>query len=614
MRDAIRFLGELSPVPVQCIPNAGIPHQGPNGETIFPEGPDTLADTLGEFVERYGVSIVGGCCGTTPDHIRAIVDRVGGRTPGERPAPRPPHVSSMMAATPLAQDPAPTLVGERVNSQGSRKAKELLLADDYDGIVQIAEDQVEGGAHVLDLCVALTERQDEDEQMRLVAKKVSLTQPAPIQVDSTEPEVIELALEQIPGRAIVNSVNLEAGRDKLDRVVPIAMAHGAALIALTIDEVGMGKTRERKLEIAQRIHQLVCEEHGMDPQLLIFDALTFTLTTGDEEWRPSAVETIEGIRAIKAGLPGVLTSLGVSNVSFGVGPGAARGAQLRLPAPLRRGRARPRDGQPEPHHAVRRDRRGGARARRRPRVQPARGRARALHRPLRGEGGARRRGRGRRPDRGHGARGGAALAHPAAQEGRRRGADRPLRGEDRRGPDAQRRAAAGDEGGRRQVRRRRADPAVRAPERRGDEARRRAARAVPRQARGLHEGHRRARDRVRRRARHRQVARQHDPDQQRLHDRRPRQAGPDRHDHRGRPRARRDRDRAERAARLDLEADAAVRVRAALPRVRVPAARRRRGDQPQVRPARELPRRQGVRRDLRARRLLLQGRVRGPGA
>jgi 5-methyltetrahydrofolate--homocysteine methyltransferase len=322
MRDAIRFLGEFSPVPVHCIPNAGIPHQGPNGETIFPEQPDTLAETLGEFVERYDVSIVGGCCGTTTEHIAALVERVRGRTPGERPTPRAPHVSSMMTATPLAQDPAPTLVGERVNSQGSRKAKELLLADDYDGLVQVAEDQVEGGAHVLDLCVALTERQDEDEQMRLVAKKVSLTQPAPIQVDSTEPEVVEKALDQIPGRAIVNSINLEAGRDKLDRVVPIALAHGAALIALTIDEVGMGKTRERKLEIAKRIHGLVCDEHGMDPRLLIFDALTFTLTTGDDEWKPSAVETIEGIRLIKSELPGVLTSLGVSNVSFGVSPGA----------------------------------------------------------------------------------------------------------------------------------------------------------------------------------------------------------------------------------------------------------------------------------------------------
>jgi 5-methyltetrahydrofolate--homocysteine methyltransferase len=319
MRDAIRYLGENSPLPVHCIPNAGLPLQGPDGETIFPEQPEPLAATLGEFVERYGVGIVGGCCGTTPEHIAAIRERVGGRVPGERPAPGPPQLSSMMTATPLVQEPRPTLVGERVNSQGSRKAKELLLADDYDGLVQVAEDQVEGGAHVLDVCVALTERSDEDEQMVAVVERISLTQPAPIQVDSTEPEVIEAALEKIPGRAIVNSINLEAGPDKANRVVPLAKAHGAALIALTIDEVGMAKTAERKVEIAQRIRDLACEEHGLDPEALIFDALTFTLTTGDEEWKPSAVETIEGIRRIKAEIPGVKTSLGVSNVSFGVG-------------------------------------------------------------------------------------------------------------------------------------------------------------------------------------------------------------------------------------------------------------------------------------------------------
>ncbi|HEX4109802.1 MAG TPA: homocysteine S-methyltransferase family protein [Solirubrobacteraceae bacterium] len=322
MRDAIRFLGEYSPVPVSCIPNAGLPLQGPNGETIFPEEPAPLAATLREFVERYGVSIVGGCCGTTPAHISAIVEAVRGLPVGPRPTPRSPHVSSMIAATPLVQEPTPTMVGERVNSQGSRKAKELLLGDDYDGLVAIAEDQVGGGAHVLDVCVALTERTDEDEQMRATVKRISLTQPAPIQVDSTEPEVLQAALEQIPGRAIINSVNLEAGREKLDRVVPLALSHGACVIALTIDEVGMAKTAERKLEIAQRITDLACEEHGLDPQALIFDALTFTLTTGDEEWRPSAVETIEGIRRIKAEIPGVKTSLGVSNVSFGVSPGA----------------------------------------------------------------------------------------------------------------------------------------------------------------------------------------------------------------------------------------------------------------------------------------------------
>ncbi len=321
MRDAIRYLGEFSPLPVHCIPNAGLPLQGPEGETIFPEKPDSLASTLQEFVERYGISIVGGCCGTTPDHIRAIVDRVGGREVAARPGTREALVSSMMTATPLVQEPRPTLVGERVNSQGSRKAKELLLADDYDGIMRVAEDQVEGGAHVLDVCVALTERQDEDVQMREVVKRISLSQPSPIQIDSTEPEVIQAALEAIPGRAIVNSVNLEAGRDKLDVVAPLAKSHGAALIALTIDEVGMAKTAERKLEVARRIVELACDEHGLDREALIFDALTFTLTTGDEEWRPSAVATIEGIELIKKELPGVKTSLGVSNVSFGVSPG-----------------------------------------------------------------------------------------------------------------------------------------------------------------------------------------------------------------------------------------------------------------------------------------------------
>src|SRR5919205_2608741 len=202
MRDAIRFLGEWAPVPVHCIPNAGLPLQGPNGETIFPEEPGPLAEVLGEYVERYGVSIVGGCCGTTPEHIAAIRERCASHRVGERPAPRPPHVSSMIAAAPLVQEPAPTIVGERVNSQGSRKAKELLLADDYDGLLQVAEDQVEGGAHVLDLCVALTERQDEDAQMSEVVQRVSLSQPAPVQIDSTEPDVIKEALEHTPGRAI----------------------------------------------------------------------------------------------------------------------------------------------------------------------------------------------------------------------------------------------------------------------------------------------------------------------------------------------------------------------------------------------------------------------------
>ena len=479
MRDAIRFLGEFSSVPVHCIPNAGLPLQGPNGETIFPEEPDPLAKTLGEFVERYGVSIVGGCCGTTPAHIAAIAERVKGRTPGERPERRPAHVSSMIAATPMVQSPRPTLVGERVNSQGSRKAKELLLANDYDGLLVVAEDQVTGGAHVLDVCVALTERQDEAEQMREVVKRISLTQPAPIQIDSTEPDVIETALQQIPGRAIVNSINLEAGRDKLDKVVPLAKEHGAAVIALTIDEVGMAKTAERKLEVAQRITQLCCEEHGLDPDALIFDCLTFTLTTGDPEWRPSAVATIEGIRAIKAEIPGVQTSLGVSNVSFGVSLPARSvlnsvflhhcveaGLDLAMVNP---NHITPYAEIPANERELADDlvfdRRDDALERY------------IAHFESKGPAEDDERGQGR-PHRGHGARGGAALPHPAPQEGGRGGLDRPQRREDRRRPHAQRRAAARDEGGRRQVRRRRADPAVRPAVRRGHEARRRPARAA----------------------------------------------------------------------------------------------------------------------------------------
>ena len=308
---------------------------------------------------------------------------------------RPPHVSSMIAATPLVQDPRPTLVGERVNSQGSRKAKEMLLADDYDGLLVVAEDQVAGGAHVLDVCVALTERQDEAEQMREVVKRISLTQPAPIQIDSTEPDVIDAALQQIPGRAIVNSVNLEAGRDKLDRVVPLAKAHGAALIALTIDEVGMAKTAERKLEVAQRITESVLRRararpRGADLRLPDVHAHDRRPGVAAERGRDD-----RGDPAVKAELPGVKTSLGVSQRQLRRRPPRALGAQQRVPAPLRRGRARPGDGQPEPHHPVRRDPRGRARAGRRPGVQPARGRARAVHRPLRGQGPRRRRRRQR---------------------------------------------------------------------------------------------------------------------------------------------------------------------------------------------------------------------------
>jgi 5-methyltetrahydrofolate--homocysteine methyltransferase len=227
-----------------------------------------------------------------------------------------------MRAVTIRQEPAPLLVGERVNAQGSRKVKRLLLAEDYEGIAAVAREQAESGAHVLDVCVAVTERADEAEQMAQVVKLLSQTVETPIMIDSTEPAVIARALEHVPGRAIINSINMENGRKRIDDVVPLAVKHGAALVALTIDPAGMAKTAERKVEVARAIHDIVVGEYGMAPEDLLFDALTFTLATGDPEWIDSAHETIEGIRRIKAELPGVHTILGVSNVSFGLSPAA----------------------------------------------------------------------------------------------------------------------------------------------------------------------------------------------------------------------------------------------------------------------------------------------------
>src|SRR5437868_6002199 len=233
-----------------------------------------------------------------------------------------PRVSSGVRAVNLIQEPAPLLVGERVNATGSRKVKRLLLAEDYDGVLAVAREQMDSGAHVLDLSMAMTERGDEVEQMRRVVKKLAMGVELPLVIDSTEADVIQAALELYPGRAIVNSIHMEDGRGKIERTAPLLVEHGAAAVVLTIDEAGMAKTRERKLEVARKIFDIVTGEYGLAPDALIFDALTFPLTTGDPEFANSAVETIEGIRAIKRELPGVLTILGVSNLSFGILPHA----------------------------------------------------------------------------------------------------------------------------------------------------------------------------------------------------------------------------------------------------------------------------------------------------
>ncbi len=317
MRQPVRWLCENSRLPISVIPNAGIP-QNDGGVAIYPLGPAGLAEAHAEFVTQFGVSVVGGCCGTTPEHLAAVVERCHGKAPLARSVPHVPRVASAMTAFDLKQNPAPTLVGERVNSQGSRAVKRFLLADDYNGILDVAREQMEGGAHLLDVCVALTERQDEADQMRAVVKLLAQGVESPLMIDSTESDVVAAALEQYPGRAVVNSIHLENGRKRIDAVCPHIAEHGAAVVALTIDEQGMAKTAERKLEVARRIVEIVTGEFGLKHEDIIFDDLTFTLATGDEEFRRSAIETIEGIRLIKRELPGVLTSLGVSNVSFGL--------------------------------------------------------------------------------------------------------------------------------------------------------------------------------------------------------------------------------------------------------------------------------------------------------
>jgi 5-methyltetrahydrofolate--homocysteine methyltransferase len=325
MRDAVRYLVENSRCYVSVIPNAGLPLMGPKGETIYPEKPDEMAVELGRFVSDFGVNAIGGCCGTTPAHIAAFVSAVAGRV-GRAPERKPlQFAASSMTAVALKQDGSVTVVGERINAQGSRKIKRLLLADEYDDITLVAREQVEGGAHVLDICTALTERTDEDVQMATIVKRLAQSVESPLMIDSTEAKVIEAALKIYAGRAIVNSINLENGRKRIDEVMPLVREAGAAVVALTIDETGMAKTRVRKLEVARRIYDIVTTEFDLPPGALIFDDLTFTLATGDPEFIDSAVETIEGIRLIKAELPEVLTSLGVSNVSFGLKP-AARAA------------------------------------------------------------------------------------------------------------------------------------------------------------------------------------------------------------------------------------------------------------------------------------------------
>jgi 5-methyltetrahydrofolate--homocysteine methyltransferase len=321
MREPIRVLGENATLPVSCIPNAGLP-LNVDGQAVYPLEPEPFANDMYEFVTKHKISVVGGCCGTTPEHLKLLVDKLNAHPHPERPAHATPQLASAMSAIAMRQDPPPTLLGERLNAQGSRKFKRLLLEEDYDSILEIAREQVEFGAHALDISCAVTERPDEVELMRNVVKKLEMGVDVPLVIDTTELDVLETALKTAPGRCLINSTHLESGREKADKVFKLAKEHNAAVIVLTIDEGGMAKTREKKLEVAQRIYDIAVNDHGLKPQDLVYDALTFTLATGDEEFVNSAIETIEGIRLIKQNLPGVMASLGVSNLSFGLAPHA----------------------------------------------------------------------------------------------------------------------------------------------------------------------------------------------------------------------------------------------------------------------------------------------------
>jgi 5-methyltetrahydrofolate--homocysteine methyltransferase len=305
---------------VSVMPNAGLPEVR-DGRTAYPLAPAELARHHRRFVTELGVSIVGGCCGTGPEHIRAVSQAVRGLVPARREVRQSPALSSLFAAVEIAQAPKPLVIGERMNVHGSRRFKKLLLDGAFDEAARLGPDQERRGAHALDLCVAFAGRDERADALAMISR-LNGTARAPLVIDTTRPDVIEAALEAIPGRCVVNSINLEDGGRTADRVLAAAKRHGAAVIALTIDREGMAMTAARKLEVARQLVDRAAR-NGLRPADLFIDALTFTLGSGDPSLESAAVETFEAIRAVKAAFPGVHTSLGVSNCSFGL-PAEAR--------------------------------------------------------------------------------------------------------------------------------------------------------------------------------------------------------------------------------------------------------------------------------------------------
>lgn len=320
MEEHLMYLSRHSPKPIFVMPNAGIP-ENVGGHPHYHLTPDELASWSKKYIAELGVSVVGGCCGTTPEHIAALRAVIDETTRADREHLFTPSVASIFSSVPMRMEPAPLLVGERCNANGSRKFKRLLASDDYDAMVAMAREQVKEGAHLLDVCVAYVGR-NESKDMIEVVERFNKVVTLPLVIDSTEVDVIEEALKRYAGRAIINSINFEDGPDRAQLIVDLARRFGAALIALSIDEEGQAYTTERKVAISRRIRDFVVEQNGMRESDLIFDPLTFTLGTGQEELRSSGVETIDAIAQIKREMPEAHTILGLSNCSFGLNPAA----------------------------------------------------------------------------------------------------------------------------------------------------------------------------------------------------------------------------------------------------------------------------------------------------
>ncbi|WP_416906359.1 methionine synthase [Micromonospora echinospora] len=323
MSEHLRYLSQHARVPLSVMPNAGLPQLTADG-AVYPLTPEELADALERFVTEYGVSLIGGCCGTTPEHIRVVSERLHGVRPASREPVREPGVSSIYHHVPFAQDASVLMVGERTNANGSKAFREAMLAGDWQSCVEVARGQARDGSHLLDLCVDYVGR-DGTQDMRELAGRFATASTLPIMLDSTEPQVIEAGLEMLGGRCVVNSVNYEDGdgpESRFGRVMPVIKEHGAAVVVMCIDEEGQARTAADKVRIASRIVDDLTGRWGMRLPDIMVDTLTFPISTGQEETRRDAIETIEAIREIARRYPGINFTLGISNVSFGLNAAA----------------------------------------------------------------------------------------------------------------------------------------------------------------------------------------------------------------------------------------------------------------------------------------------------